>query len=68
MAVRLSSDREISRTIEVVSEGKASAHDPIAQRDWIRKDLQGDIRVIGRSTPSPYYVLKGEKLEYRVRN
>jgi serine/threonine protein kinase len=68
VAVRLSSDREISRTIEVVSEGKASAHDPIAQRDWIRKDLQGDIRVIGRSTPSPYYVLKGEKLEYRVRN
>lgn len=68
MAVRLGADREIARTIEVVSEGKAGAHDPIAQRDWIRKDLQGDVRVIGRSTPSPYYVLKGEELEYRVRN
>ncbi len=67
VAVRLGSDLDISRTIEVVSEGQASARDPVAQRDWIRKDLQGDIRVIGRSTPSPYYVLKGEKLEYRVR-
>lgn len=68
VAVRLSSERDIARTIEIVSEGKASAHDPIAQREWIRKDLQGDVRVIGRSTPSPYYVLKGEKLEYRIRN
>lgn len=68
IAVRLSSDLDIARTIEVVSEGKASAHDPVAQRDWIRKDLRGDVRVIGRTTPSPYYVLKGEKLEYRIRN
>ncbi|RWA58066.1 AAA domain-containing protein [Mesorhizobium sp.] len=68
IAVRLGSDRDIARTIEVVSEGAVSVHDPIAQRDWIRKDLQGDVRVVGRSTPSPYYVLKGEKLEYRVRN
>lgn len=67
-AVRLGSDLDIARTIEVVSEGRASAHDPIAQRDWIRKDLTGDVRVIGRTTPSPHYVLKGEKLEYRVRN
>jgi hypothetical protein len=68
VAVRLGSHLDIARTIEVVSEGQASAHDPIAQRDWIRKDLRGDCRVIGRSTPSPYYVLRGEKLEYRVRN
>lgn len=68
LAVRLSSDREIARTIEIVSEGKASAHDPVAQRDWIRNDLRGDVRVIGRSLPFPHYVLKGEKLEYRVRN
>ena len=67
-AIRLGSDREVSRTIEVVSEGKASAYDPIAQRDWIRRDLQGDVRVIGRATPTPHYVLKGQKLEYRVRN
>lgn len=68
VAVRLSSDLDIARTIEVVSEGKASAHDPTAQRDWIRRDLQGDVRVIGRSSPWSHYVLKGEKLEYRVRN
>jgi serine/threonine protein kinase len=67
VAVRLGSDRDIAKTIEIVSEGKASSHDPIAQRDWIRKDLQGDIRVIARNSPTPYYVLKGEKLEYRVR-
>ncbi|WP_035710261.1 AAA domain-containing protein [Bradyrhizobium genomosp. I (2014)] len=68
LAIRLSSGLDIARTIEVVSEGVASAHDPIAQRDWIRKDLQGDVRVVGRSIPTPYYVLRGEKLEYRVRN
>lgn len=68
VAVRLGSDREMSRTIEVVSEGKASSHDPVAQRDWIRRDLQGDVRVIGRTTPNPHYVLKGQKLEYRIRN
>ena len=68
VAMRLGSDLDIARTIEVVSEGRARAHDPIAQRDWIRKDLTGDVRVIGRTIPAPYYVLKGEKLEYRVRN
>lgn len=68
VAVRLGSDRDIARTIEIVSEGKARAQDPVAQRDWIRKDLQGDVRVVARRLPTPYYVLKGEKLEYRVRN
>jgi serine/threonine protein kinase len=68
LAVRLGSDRDIAKTIEVVSEGNAHADDPIAQRDWIRKDLQGDVRVVARNGPAPYYVLKGEKLEYRVRN
>jgi hypothetical protein len=48
VAVRLGSDLDIARTIETVSEGKAGAHDPIAQRDWIREDLQGDIRVVAR--------------------
>ncbi|PZV34891.1 hypothetical protein [Mesorhizobium kowhaii] len=67
VALRLGSDRDIARTIDVVSEGAASAHDPVAQRDWIRRDLRGDIRIVARSFPAPYYVLKGEKLEYRVR-
>jgi serine/threonine protein kinase len=68
MAVRLSSDREIAKTIDIVSEGNASAYDPVSQRDWIRADLQGDVRVTGRSVPSPHYVLKGEKLEYLIRS
>ncbi|MER8376163.1 AAA domain-containing protein [Mesorhizobium sp. M1406] len=67
VALRLGSDRDIARTIDVVSEGAASAHDPVTQRDWIRRDLRGDIRIAARSFPAPYYVLKGEKLEYRVR-
>ena len=68
LAIRLGSDREIAKTIEVVSEGTANAHDPIAQRDWVRKDLLGDVRVIARTSPLPTYILRGEKLEYRVRN
>ena len=68
LAARLGPEREISRTIEVVSERKALAHDPVSQRDWIRRDLQGDVRVIGRITPTPHYILKGQKLEYRIHN
>lgn len=68
MAVRLGTDIEFARTIEVVSGGKAKANDPVAQRDWIRTDLQGDVRVIGRPDPKVSYVVKGQKLEYRVRN
>ncbi|WP_240540036.1 AAA domain-containing protein [Salinarimonas soli] len=68
IAVRLGPERDLARTIEVVSEGQAKASDPIAQRDWIRRDLQGDIRVVGRSKPWPHYVLSGDKLQYRVRN
>ncbi|WP_028055555.1 AAA domain-containing protein [Sinorhizobium medicae] len=68
LAVRLGADREIAKTIEIVSEGSARADDPIAQRNWIGRDLQGDVRVVARTAPTPHYVIKGEKLEYRVRN
>ncbi|QCK88710.1 helicase [Phreatobacter aquaticus] len=68
MAVRLGMDIEIARTIESLSEGRAKAIDPVAQRDWIRTDLQGDVRIVGRSDPKLSYIVKGQKLEYRVRN
>lgn len=68
MAVRLGHGLEFSRIIEIVSERNARADDPISQREWINKDLKGDIRVVGRSTPFQHYVLKGNKLEYRVRS
>jgi len=67
LAVRLNSDLEISKTIELVSEGKAPTNDPVKQRDWIKYDLRGDPRVVARNGASPFYVIKGEKLEYRVR-
>ena len=33
----------------------------------MENDLRGDVRIIGRTLPYPHFVLKGEKLEYRVR-
>lgn len=68
MAVRLGTDIQIARTIEVVSGGKAKTNDPVAQRDFIRKDLEGDVRVIARSDAKLTYIVKGEKLEYRVQH
>ena len=67
MAVRLGPNHELSKVIEVASEGRANVNDAIDQRNWIKADLQGDVRVIGRNTPWPHYVLKGKRLEYRIR-
>jgi hypothetical protein len=67
VAVRLGHGVEMSKTIEIVSNGEAPASDPIKQRQWMEKDLRGDIRVVARNAPVPTFVLKGEKLEYRVR-
>jgi hypothetical protein len=67
LALRLGGEREISRTIQHVSNGEATAADPMAQRRWIEHDLRGDVRVVSRTSPYPHFVLKGEKLEYKVR-
>jgi serine/threonine protein kinase len=67
LALRLGGEREISRTIQHVSNDQAPAADPMAQRRWIEHDLRGDVRVVSRTSPYPHFVLKGEKLEYRVR-
>ncbi len=67
LAVRLGVEHELSRTIETISGESAPISNPVAQRDWIRRDLEGDIRVIARGDVRPYYVLKGQNIEYRVR-
>jgi len=68
LAIRVGPDSEFSRAIERASQGAAKASEPAAQRIWVQKDLGGDIRVVARTTPSKYYILKGKQLEYRVRN
>ncbi|MET4044912.1 serine/threonine protein kinase/DNA polymerase III delta prime subunit [Bradyrhizobium sp. RT6a] len=67
IAVRLSPELDLQRTIEAASLSSAPAHDIIKQRDWMKFDLRGDVRIIARTSPYPHFVLKGEKLEYRVR-
>jgi serine/threonine protein kinase len=67
LAVRLGTDLNLSRAIDVTSERKAPQDQPLLQRQWIEKDLRGDLRITARTTPFPHFVLRGEKLEYRVR-
>lgn len=67
IAVRLTPELDLQRTIEVASMGSAPATDIIKQRDWIKFDLRGDTRIVARMNPYPHFVVKGEKLEYRVR-
>ncbi|MGO8080498.1 AAA domain-containing protein [Rhizobium leguminosarum] len=68
LALRLRPDLEIAKIIEAVSEGKAKASDPIAQKEWVMNDIRGDVRITARaSSPAPYYIIKGERLEYEVR-
>jgi serine/threonine protein kinase/DNA polymerase III delta prime subunit len=65
LALRISD--ALRQTIQKVSQQSAVAADLLKQREWVRHDLRGDVRVIARGGPSPHYILKGEKLEYRVR-
>jgi hypothetical protein len=65
LAIRLG-DRDISRTIQKVSEQQAKVSDPATQLAWIQNDLRGDVRVVARASPYAHFILKGEKLEYRV--
>jgi serine/threonine protein kinase/DNA polymerase III delta prime subunit len=67
LAVRLGPDINLSRAIELASERNAPAHQPILQRRWIENDLRGDPRITARTLPQPHFVIRGEKLEYRVR-
>jgi DNA polymerase III delta prime subunit len=65
LALRISD--ALRQTIQKISQQSANATDLLKQRDWVKHDLRGDVRVIARGGPSAHYVLKGEKLEYRVR-
>ncbi len=67
IAIRLTPELDLQRTIESVSGGSAPASDIIKQREWIKFDLRGDVRIVARTNPYSHFVIKGEKLEYRVR-
>src|SRR5262249_48940667 len=67
LAIRIGSTGQMTQAISDASKGKAPTHDPASQRRWIEHDLRGDVRIIGRIASYPHYVIKGEKLEYHVR-
>jgi len=67
LAVRLSSDTDLSKQVEIASLGLARADDPLRQQAWIESDLRGDFRLVARMVPFSHFVLKGASLEYRVR-
>ena len=65
LAVSLGQSR-LANAVETASRLAARSSDPLAQRQWIEHDLRGDIRISARISPRPTFVLRGEKLEYRV--
>lgn len=65
LALRISD--AFRQTIQKISQQTTGATDLLGQRDWVKHDLRGDVRVVARGGSSPHYILKGEKLEYRVR-
>ncbi|RWD94258.1 AAA domain-containing protein [Mesorhizobium sp.] len=67
LALRLQSDLNISKAVEIASQGRAPASDPLAQRQWIKDDLRGDLRVTARRASNPVFILRGDRLEYRVK-
>jgi serine/threonine protein kinase len=66
LAIRLS-DSNLSQLVQKASEGAAPLTDPLKQREWIKYDLRGDVRVIARLSPFNHFIIKGEKLEYQVK-
>jgi serine/threonine protein kinase len=66
LAVRTGRQSPISDAIERASNGEARMEDGHRQRMWVKHDLRGDIRVIVRGSPRQQYILRGEKLSYRV--
>lgn len=67
LAVRLGAEVKLSQTIERATQGRISSTDINAQYKWLLSDLRGDIRIVARPMPVPHYVLRGEHLEYKVR-
>jgi serine/threonine protein kinase/DNA polymerase III delta prime subunit len=67
LAVRLGLSSDLAKQVEVASGRVFRSDDPGRQLAWIRKDLAGDIKIVARRGTSPFFVLRGRQLEYRVR-
>lgn len=67
LAFRIEPGGNLSQVVERASGGAAKANDPIAQRDWLQRDLRGDLRVIARSSPEQHFIVRGDQLSYKVR-
>lgn len=67
LAVRINEGGNLANAVEVASRGEAPADRPHQQRSWIERDLRGDILIIARTSASPHYILRGEKLSYKVK-
>ncbi len=67
LAMRLGLSSELAKHVETASGKECRADDPPRQLNWIRKDLEGAIKIVARRGSSPFYVLRGRQLEYRVR-
>jgi hypothetical protein len=66
-ALRLGENSPLSRAVEKASSGRALADDPEAQRQWVQNDIGSDPRLIGRTLPTPHFVLRGNLLGYKIR-
>lgn len=67
LAVRLGQGTDLSRAVEALGGEAARSDSAENQRRWIENDLRGDVRVVARSYPKKQFVLRGARLEYRVR-
>lgn len=67
LAVRLGINSDLAKQVEIVSGREFKSDDPSRQLNWIRKDLEGDIKIVARRGSNEFYVLRGRRLEYRVR-
>lgn len=67
LAVRINEGGNLAQAVELASKGEAPADMPMAQRNWIQRDIRGDIRIIARGAASPHYILRGEQLSYKVK-
>lgn len=67
LAFRIEPGSSLAQAIQLASSGKAKAADPIAQRDWVQRDLQGDLRLIARNGPEQHFIVRGAQLSYKVR-
>lgn len=67
LAFRIEPGGSLSRAIEGASAKRAPSSDVIAQRDWLQRDLHGDLRIISRSAPEQHFIVRGRQLSYKVR-